>query len=144
MKSRKPDPVIRFSISLPQSLLDELDSRTTEKGYSSRSEFVRDLIREQMIATKWNAQGAKVVGVLTLIYDHHQRNLGYQLTEAQHQKNLNVLCSTHVHLDHHNCLETIFIQGSPADIERIAVEIGGLRGVKFSKLVRTAQIEEKP
>jgi CopG family transcriptional regulator, nickel-responsive regulator len=141
-RKTKSDKVIRFTISLPQSLLNELDSKTVGKGYSSRSEFVRDLIREQMIESKWDSRNARVVGVLILIYDHHQRDLGYRLTEAQHQKNLNVLCSTHVHLDHHNCLETIFIHGTPDDIERITTEIGGLRGVKFSKLTKTAQVRE--
>ncbi len=132
---------IRFTISLPKSLLTELDDRIINKGYSSRSEFVRDLIRDQMIKDKWKKRAGKVVGVLTLVYDHHQKDLLYRLAEAQHKKHLNVLCSTHLHLDHHNCLEVIVLQGKPVDIETIAIEVGGLKGVKSAELTRTGEVE---
>jgi len=132
------DKIIRFSVSLPESLLVELDEKIIKKGYSSRSEFVRDLIREQMVEESWGEKNDDVVGVLTLVYDHHQRELSQKMIDLQHQRFVNVLCNTHVHIDHHNCLETIMIKGSPEIIEKMALEIGGLRGVKFSKLTKTA------
>jgi len=132
------DKIIRFSVSLPESLLVELDEKIIKKGYSSRSEFVRDLIREQMVEESWGEKNGDVMGVLTLVYDHHQRELSQKMIDLQHRRFVNVLCNTHVHIDHHNCLETIMIKGSPEIIEKMALEIGGLRGVKFSKLTKTA------
>ncbi|MBF0430584.1 MAG: nickel-responsive transcriptional regulator NikR [Fibrobacteria bacterium] len=135
------EKTIRFTISLPENLLQELDDRVINKGYSSRSEFVRDLIRDQMVQDKWASEKSKVIGVLSIIYDHHQRDLLNRLAEAQHSHHLNVLCSTHLHMDHHNCLEIIIIKGNPAAIEKIALEVGGLRGVKFSRLTKAANVD---
>jgi CopG family nickel-responsive transcriptional regulator len=130
---------IRFSVSLPSNLLDELDRRVTSKGYASRSELIRDMIRERLVAAAWQGD-ADVAGVLTIMFDHHQRELAQRLIDIQHNQHVHVLCSTHVHLDHHNCLETIILQGHPPEIEHIGAEIGGLKGVKFSKLTRTSRL----
>ena len=130
---------IRFSVSLPGNLLEELDRRVTSRGYASRSELVRDMIRERLVEDAWQA-GDEVVGVLVITFDHHQRELAQKLIDIQHNQGVHVLCSTHVHLDHHNCVETIFLQGHPPEIEHIAAEIGGLKGVKFAKLTRTSRL----
>jgi CopG family nickel-responsive transcriptional regulator len=130
---------IRFSVSLPSNLLDELDRRVTSKGYASRSELIRDMIRERLVEAAWQGD-ADVAGVLTIMFDHHQRELAQRLIDIQHNQHVHVLCSTHVHLDHHNCLETIILQGHPPEIEHVAAEIGGLRGVKFAKLTRTSRV----
>jgi len=133
--------VTRFSVSLPDSLLAELDRRVIRRGYASRSELVRDLIRERMVEDKWEAGTAKVVGVLTISYDHHQRGLLQKIVDLHHSQYINILCTTHVHLDRHNCLETIIIKGRPQEIERIAVKSAGLRGVRFAKLTRASSVE---
>lgn len=130
---------IRFSVSLPGNLLEELDRRVTSRGYASRSELVRDMIRERLVEDAWQA-GDEVAGVLVIIFDHHQRELAQKLIDIQHHQDVHVLCSTHVHLDHHNCLETIILQGHPPEIEHIAAEIGGLKGVKFAKLTHTSRL----
>jgi CopG family nickel-responsive transcriptional regulator len=132
---------IRFTVSLPVTLLKELDKRVVGRGYSSRSEFVRDLIREKIVEDKWSDDAEEVVGVLSITYDHHQRELAERLVHTQHSRYVNILCSTHVHLDHDNCLETIIIKGRPSEIEKISIEIAGLRGVRFSKLTRTARVD---
>jgi CopG family nickel-responsive transcriptional regulator len=137
----KDETAIRFSVSLPPRLLDELDRRVEVKGYSSRSECVRDLIREGLVEDKWGEGREKVVGVLTIGYDHHQRRLTERLVDIQHNRYVNVLCATHVHLDHDNCLEAIILQGRPAEIERIQTQIGALRGVKFAKLSRASRLD---
>ena len=137
---RKKDETIRFTVSLPAHLLDELDRRVVTKGYSSRSELIRDLIRERLVEDKWAHDSEEVYGVLTISYDHHQRELSDRLIEIQHSRYANVLCSTHVHLDHQNCLETIVIRGRPSEIERISLRIAGLKGVIFSKLTRASRL----
>ena len=140
MKAKKED-IVRFSVSLPKSLLEELDRRMVKKGYASRSELVRDLIREQLIQEKWQDKKERVVGVLTIGYDHHQRELAERLMEIQHNKYVNILCTTHVHLDHHSCLEAIILKGRPPEIEKMRFQIGGLRGVKFAKLTKASRVE---
>ncbi len=134
MKER--EQTIRFSVSLPDALLSELDRRVIARGYASRSEFVRDLIREKIVEDRWAADDEEVVGVLTISYDHHQKELVQKILDAQHSRYVHILCATHVHLDHNNCLEAIIIRGRPSDIQKISIEIGGLKGVGFAGLTR--------
>jgi CopG family nickel-responsive transcriptional regulator len=137
----RTDDTIRFTVSLPSPLLRELDKRVGRKGYASRSELVRDLIREQIVETKWQDSEEDVFGVLTISYDHHQRGLTQRIIDAQHSAYVHILCSTHVHLGHHHCLEAIIIKGKPRDIEKIRTQIGGIKGVKFAKLSRASTVD---
>ncbi|WP_448583593.1 nickel-responsive transcriptional regulator NikR [Thermocrinis sp.] len=130
---------VRFCVSLPQDLLEELDKRIIKKGYSSRSELVRDLIRELLVEEQWD-EGQEVIGVLSIIYDHHQRELTNKMLDIQHKFYVKILCSTHIHLDHNNCLEVIVLKGKPEEIETLSINIGGLKGVKFAKLTKTASM----
>lgn len=133
---------IRFSVSLPATLLAQLDRRIVGRGYDSRSEFVRDLIRARLVEEAWTNAGSEVHGVLTIIYDHHHRGLTDKLHCIQHNHLVHILCTQHVHLDHDHCLETIVLRGTPGEIERMALEIGGLKGVSFAELARTAVVED--
>ncbi|SDW11911.1 nickel-responsive transcriptional regulator NikR [Thiocapsa roseopersicina] len=135
------EETIRFSVSLPRALLEELDRRVVNKGYASRSELVRDLIRERIVEETWERGDEEVAGVLTIVYDHHQRELTQHILDIQHRQYVHVVATTHVHMDHHNCLETIIIRGMPAEIERLSLEIGGLRGVRFSELTRASRVQ---
>ena len=136
----KEGRISRFTVSLPDELLAELDRRVTRRGYTSRSELIRDLIRERMVEDKWKSNTEKVIGVLTISYDHHQRDLTQKIVDIQHSQHINILCSTHVHLDRDNCLETIIIRGRPREIERIATRSSGLRGVRLAKLTRASSL----
>jgi CopG family nickel-responsive transcriptional regulator len=135
----RSDETVRLSISLPARLLEELDRRVIRKGYASRSEFVRDLVREKLVEDAWADGTRDMVAVLTIGFDHHQRELTERLAEVQHDSHANVLCSTHVHLSHRECLEAIILRGKPAEIERLALVIGGLKGVRFAGLTRAAE-----
>ncbi|MDD2382561.1 MAG: nickel-responsive transcriptional regulator NikR [Sulfurospirillaceae bacterium] len=132
------DKIIRFSVSLPEKLLEELDKKVIAQGYASRSEFTRDLIREKIVKDDWQDDGSDVIGVLTMIYTHHQNELVQKILEIQHDAHLKIMCNTHVHVNHENCLETIMIQGKVSKIKDFAQKIGGLKGVKFSKLVEAS------
>jgi CopG family nickel-responsive transcriptional regulator len=79
--------------------------------------------------------------VLTIGYDHHQRDLTKKIMEIQHNTYVNILCTTHVHLDHHHCLEAIILRGRPPEIEKIRTQLAGLRGVKFAKLSKASKVE---
>ncbi|PVV19420.1 MAG: nickel-responsive transcriptional regulator NikR, partial [gamma proteobacterium symbiont of Ctena orbiculata] len=128
----------RVTVSLPEGLLHELDKRFIDQGYASRSELVRDMIREKLVEERWADEQEEVFGVLTISYDHHQRGLTEKINHIQHHSYINVLCTTHVHLDHHHCLETIIVRGKPNEIEQLVTKIGGMRGVRFSKLTRAS------
>ena len=137
-KEQKMDSVIRFSVSLPSQLLDELDKKVSEQGYASRSEFTRDLIREKIVSDSWKDANEELIGVLTLIYVHHHNDLVNKKMDIEHDSDVKIICTNHVHVDHHNCLETISIRGEAGKIERFADRIAGLKGVKFSKLTKAA------
>jgi len=130
--------VIRFSVSLPEKLLVELDKKVNEQGYASRSEYTRDLIRERIVKDSWKEDSTEVIGVLTMIYTHHQNDLVDRILTIQHDAKIKIMCNTHVHVDHDNCLETIMVQGAVSEIKDFSQKIGGLKGVKFSKLVEAA------
>lgn len=132
------DKIIRFTVSLPEPLLNELDEKVVDQGYVSRSEFIRDLIREKIIKDEWDRGYDEVIGVLSLVYTHHQNDLVQKITDLQHDANIDIMCTTHVHVNHENCLETIMIKGMVDDIVSFAQNISGLKGVKFAKLVKAA------
>lgn len=128
--------LIRTAISLDRDLLREFDQIIEEKGYSSRSEAIRDLVRDLSVKTDI-ARNRLIVATLTLVYDHHQPQLSEQLIEAQHHYEGKVLATTHVHLDARNCLEVIILKGRGSEVQRFADRLLSLRGVKHGKLVMT-------
>ncbi|MGP1506411.1 MAG: nickel-responsive transcriptional regulator NikR [Campylobacter sp.] len=130
--------IIRFSISLPQNLLEILDSKVSTQEYASRSEFIRDLIRSKIIKDKWEKFEGELTGVLTILYDHHQTDLLYNKTELEHHAKIKVICTTHVHIDHNHCLETLFLQGHGADIMEFKNQIAGMKNVQFAQIAQVA------
>ncbi len=126
----------RTGVSLEEDLLREFDRLIDRRGYQNRSEAIRDLIREALLAESVDSN-KPVVGTLTLVYDHHVPNLSQKLTEAQHGAGAMVLAATHVHLDHHYCLEVIIMKGRSKKIQEIADRMLALRGVELGKLVLT-------
>jgi CopG family nickel-responsive transcriptional regulator len=126
----------RIGVSLEEDLLEEFDRLIAKRGYQNRSEAFRDLIREALLVESIDSN-KPVVGTLTLVYDHHVPNLSQKLTETQHVAGAMVLAATHVHLDHHYCLEVIIMKGKSKDIQGIADRMLALRGVELGKLVLT-------
>ncbi|MCL2877935.1 MAG: nickel-responsive transcriptional regulator NikR [Acidobacteria bacterium] len=128
--------LIRTGISLEQELLERFDEVVRQKGYGSRSEAIRDLVRDHFVEDDIESN-KMVVATLTLIYDHHQPKLAEQLIQSQHDYKGQVMASTHVHLDHHSCLEVIILRGRGEDARKFADKLLSLRGVKHGKLVLT-------
>ena len=131
------DKVERFGVSMPPQLSEAFDRVIRRKGYTNRSEAIRDIIRRYLVEEEWSAQDEEVVGTVTLVYNHHTNDLDDALTDLQHQHHETVLCSQHVHLDSHNCLETIVLRGDSNEVRSIADTLIGTRGVKHGKLVCT-------
>jgi CopG family nickel-responsive transcriptional regulator len=128
--------LIRTGISLNRELLERFDRMIEQKGYSNRSEAIRDIVRAHFVEEDVVSNKA-VVATLTLVYDHHQPKLSEQLIEAQHNYKGQVLASTHVHLDHHNCLEVIILKGRGTEAKAFADHLLSLKGVKHGRLVLT-------
>ena len=120
--------LIRVSLSIESPLLKKMEELATQKGYENRSEFIRDLIREQLTAREWES-GAEVIGTITMVYNHHQRGISEKLTELQHDCTEHILAATHVHLSHHICAEMIMIKGSGKAIEKFSNALRKLKGV---------------
>ncbi len=129
---------IRFGISIDDKLLENFDQLIEHKGYANRSEALRDLIRASLIDVKWENGEEEMVGTVTLVFNHHVRDLSDKLTEHQHAYHQQIISALHVHLDAHNCLEVLVVRGKAREIKKIADELIGVKGVKHGKLVMTA------
>lgn len=126
---------MRIGVSLPDNLLDRFDEIIKKRGYSSRSEGIRDAIRNYIIHYEWmNEVEGERIGVITLIYEHEQRGLVSNLTDIQHMYTGLIRSSVHVHLDHDNCMEIIMLQGEGKQVKEIAEKMMSLKGVKHVKL----------
>ncbi|MFP4058743.1 MAG: nickel-responsive transcriptional regulator NikR [Candidatus Brocadiia bacterium] len=129
--------LVRFGVSLEESLLQDFDRVIEEKGYASRSEAIRDLIRNYLVETDWRALQGEQAATLTIVYSHHVRELSDRLTDMQHRYHHLIICSTHVHLTEHNCLEVIVLRGQAAEMQAVANRLIATRGVQHGKLTMT-------
>ncbi|NLW47067.1 MAG: nickel-responsive transcriptional regulator NikR [Firmicutes bacterium] len=127
----------RFGVSIDPSLLDQFDRLIEAKGYANRSEAIRDLIRDYLVREEWRTEEGSSVGTITLVYNHHLREMADKLTDIQHQFHQNIVSVLHVHLDAHNCLEVLVVKGDKSAIYTIADRLSGTKGVKHCKLVTT-------
>lgn len=128
------EKTIRFGVSLNSKLLGSFDKLIKEKKYTSRSEAIRDLIRENLVEYEWSAGKEETVGTINIVYDHHKRILSDVLTHIQHDYHEYIISATHVHLDHDNCFEIIMVKGKPKEMREIANKIISTKGVKYGKL----------
>jgi CopG family transcriptional regulator, nickel-responsive regulator len=126
----------RIGVSLEDELLKEFDRLIAKRGYATRSEAFRDLIREKLLSEMIESN-KPVVGTLTIVYDHHVPNLSQKLTEVQHQAGAMILAATHIHLDHQYCLEVIIMKGRGKNLQAVADGILALRGVDLGKMTLT-------
>lgn len=125
--------LVRISVSLDRELEDRLEEMRDRAGYTSRSELIRDLIRDRIVAEEWESAG-EAVGTITLVYDHHAPGLHEKLTDLQHEQHEVVMVTTHIHLDRHLCAEAIVCRGPAQSIRRVADRLRGQRGVLHGAL----------
>lgn len=135
--------LVRFGIAIEKDLLKSFDAVVTKKGYANRSEAIRDSIRATLIEESV-AANARVTGTLTLVYDHHVRDLTEKLTEVQHELGEAVVSALHVHLDHDHCLEVIVLRGPAGRLQAAADRLVAMRGVINGRLMLTSVPAAKP
>ena len=133
----------RFSISMPSELVSQLDAMSKDRGFASRSQAVADIVRDRLVEHYGQAGKCEIVGTVTLVYDHHKRNVQEKLTAIQHGHQDLIIATLHVHLDHHNCLEILAVRGLADVVKKVADSLIAVKGVKHGKLTLTAS-GEKP
>ena len=125
--------LVRFGVSLEKPLLERFDSLIRERQYTNRSEALRDMIRRELVQREWR-EGHDVAGAITLIYDHHQRDVLSKVTDTQHGFQGVIISAQHIHLDHHNCLEIIAARGKAEEVQRLADALTSIKGVRHGTL----------
>lgn len=125
----------RIGISMEDELLEQFDVLIDERGYTNRSEAVRDLIREQLVQKEWAEKNKNSMGVAMLVYDHHTPDLNHHLAHVQHDHFAQVVSTLHVHIDHHNCLELLILKGKTGEIQKLGDALTSTRGVKYGRFV---------
>jgi CopG family transcriptional regulator, nickel-responsive regulator len=134
----------RIGVAIDADLLGQFDRLIGERGYGSRSEAFRDLIRDALITQASGADETPVVGTITLVYDHRQRMLSDRLTAAQHEFHHAMLSTLHVHLDHDNCLEVVVVRGRAGQVRQVAHTLISMKGVKHGRLTLTSPFQAPP
>lgn len=132
-KGATMEKLFRFGVSLEKSLLDKFDKLIRNRNYTNRSEAFRDLIRQELIKKEWQ-DGKKIAGAITLIYDHHKRELVNKLTDIQHDFQDVIISTQHIHLDHNNCLEIIAVKGRSSEAQKLSDILKAIKGVKHTAL----------
>ncbi|MDR0994225.1 MAG: nickel-responsive transcriptional regulator NikR [Verrucomicrobiota bacterium] len=128
----------RISLSIPENLAVELDKMATESKFPSRSAFLTELIRSKALEHRAQHDRRSLTGAITLVYDHHARNLQAKLTNLQHKLGGLILSLMHVHLSHHNCMEVLVVSGPARRLRELADSFLALRGVRHAELIITS------
>lgn len=121
--------LVRFSVSLESDLLTAFDQFVAEGKFATRSEAIRQLLRQTLTREAWDANAQVMTATLTLVYDHHKSHLVEKLIDVQHRHGDMVISTLHVHLDHDHCMEVIVLRGKGSDLRALAAELRGLKGV---------------
>lgn len=118
-------------------LLKKFDAAIADRGYTNRSEAIRDIVRDYLVEQQWEQEETEVIGTITLVYDHHYHDLSEQLTELQHHYQTAIISTLHVHLDLHHCLEVLVVRGATSTVRQLSDRLISTQGVKHGKLTCT-------
>jgi CopG family transcriptional regulator, nickel-responsive regulator len=132
------EKLARFSVSLPSELLERFDKWIEERGHKTRSDALRQLIRRFISESCWEDGEQTVFGTVTLSYDHHSHDSAQEITSLQHDFGDIIICSTHIHADHHHCFESVVFRGRSSRVREFVRDLIGLRDVSSSDPVISA------
>ena len=128
--------LVRFSVSLENDVLKKFDAEIKRQKCPNRSKVLTDLIRAMLVKSEW-AGGRNVAGVISVVYDHHRRELVSKFLRIQHKFQPVVLSTQHIHMTHNDCLEVIITRGRSSDIESLFNELKSTKGIKYANLSAT-------
>ncbi len=137
------DKVTRIGVSLEPELLEDFDNLVKKKGYTTRSEGIRDLIRAALVEELWSDSEASVVGTITLVFDHSP-TVQDRLMELQHHHHANISSTVHIHISMEQCLEVLVVWGMAKEVQALADEIIAVKGVLYGKLTMTSASLDRP
>lgn len=135
--------LVRFGVSLEEDLLVKFDQHIKQRKYTNRSEALRDMIREELVKKEWT-ENKEVTGAITLVYDHHTRELVNKVLDVQHDHHDCILSTQHIHLDHHNCFEIIVTKGKSKDIEVLYQKLKSVKSVKHAGFMMATKGKDLP
>ncbi len=134
------EEIARIGVSLPKNLLEEFDKVIKERGYSSRSEAIRDAIRSYLAEYRWlERERGEIIGAVSVIYDHSVRGITDAITDLQHDFGDLISASVHLHLNENQCLELILVKGEMGEVKKLVDKISSLRGVLNVKLITASR-----
>ncbi len=128
----------RFGVSLEENLLKALDNFVKKNQFPNRSQAIRFLIKKNLVEEKWE-ENEDVAGAIVIVYDHHKREVQNKSTDIQHNYHNIIISVQHVHLDHHNCLESILVKGKAAELKALSEKLISIKGIHHGKLVMTTK-----
>ena len=135
--------LVRFGVSLEDDLLNKFDRHIKKHKYTNRSEAIRDLIREELVKKEWT-ENKEVTGAITIVYDHHTRELVTKVLDVQHDYHACILSTQHIHLDHHNCFEIIVTKGKSKEIEELYQKLKSIKNVKHAGFMMATKGSDLP
>jgi CopG family nickel-responsive transcriptional regulator len=130
-------PVERVGVSFEPQLLNKFDVLIKKRGYTNRSEAIRDLVRKEIIESGIKEEEGEVIGTLTIIYDHDIGDVTNKLLHLQHHHHAEISFTTHVHVNERTCLEIVVIRGQLSRVKKFSENIKALKGVKHGQLTIT-------
>jgi len=136
------EEIVRFGVSIEKNLLAGFDELISRKGYTNRSEALRDLVRDHLVEEEWKVEKKEMIGTITIVYNHHTWGLSGTLIELQHHFHNLIISTMHLHMDENNCLEVLVVKGMVDKIKTIADKLISTRGVKHGKLTMTTTGKE--
>lgn len=128
--------VERITISVEAPLLEQFETFIANNGYPTRSEAMKDLMRHALVGQEWEKGDTDVAGTISIVYDHHKRGTMENLVNVQHDFGELIVCTQHVHLDHHNCMEVLVVRGTAVHIRDFVTKLKAIKGIKHSALVK--------
>jgi CopG family nickel-responsive transcriptional regulator len=134
--------LVRFGVAIERPLLETYDEHIARKGYENRSEALRDLMRAELGRASWE-RGDHVVATISLVYDHHVRDLTQRLNDIQHEHGERIVSATHVHLDHDHCLQVVIARGPSKQLKRLSDQLLGCKGVISGEVSAMAVVGKK-
>lgn len=138
------EKVVRFGVSMMPELLNKFDTLFKERGYSSRSEAIRSVLKKELVEEEWEKENEETIGILTVVYDHHHSDLVDELLDRQHHFYSLIVSTLHIHLDENNCTEVIAIRGKVKEIREVGKSIISIKGIKYSNLALATTGKEIP
>jgi len=127
--------IVRFSVSVEDDLLEKFDAFCKQEKFATRSEAIRQLIRDTLTRRAWESGSEEAAGTLTLVFDHHRPQLRERLLQLQHENTELVVSTIHTHLTHDLCLEVIVLRGPAARLKKISSQLRGMKGIYKGELV---------